>query len=117
MSEEKTVGFETTPEPEKKMSKLKRIGFDEKYLVIITIIIAGVLGYFAQVLSGSNLQIVTTKFINLTLLVIASFAIIKFTRGTKYDVLREIFVEGNIAAAVYLGMFILACSISITVNS
>jgi hypothetical protein len=90
---------------------------NQNHFLGIIIVIAIGLCYFAQQLSGSSLQIITTKVINATLLCVFSLAFIKFTRGTKNDIIEEIFKENSVAAALYVGMFVIAFAIAITVNS
>lgn len=90
---------------------------NQNHFAGIVVFLAGVLGYFAQQLTGENLQIVAVKAINASLFTSVSLAFIHFTRGTKYDVLREIFDEGNVAGALYIGLFMLGLSICLTVVS
>lgn len=78
---------------------------------------AAVLGYFAQQLTGDNLQIVAVKVINAALIMVIPSAFIHFLRGTKYDIYEEIFVQHNIAAAIFVGLAWLSFALGVTVNS
>jgi hypothetical protein len=90
---------------------------NEKHLTIGLVALAAVLGFFAEQFTGASLQVVAVKIINAALLLGTSFALIKFTRGTQVDVIKEIFEEHNNAAALYIGSFIIALAIALTVNS
>jgi hypothetical protein len=90
---------------------------NHNYFAVALVFLAGVLGYFSQQLTGQNLQIMAVKTINASLLTSISLAFVYFTRGTRYDVIKEIFDEKNIAGALYIGLFMLALSVCLTVVS
>lgn len=90
---------------------------NHNYFAGILTVLAVALAFFAQQLTGQNLEILAIKLVNVALLTGTSLAFIKFTKGTKFDVLKEIFEEHNISAAIYIGLFVLALALAITVNS
>ena len=73
--------------------------------VIITLLALFVL------VPGGNLaaaEIVTLRLLQLAVLLAAFFATVFCLRGTKYDVLAEVFDQGNIAAALVVAALLLA---------
>ena len=63
------------------------------------------------------LEIVSIKMTNAALLLTTFFGLLKFLKGTSYDVLKEVFEEHNSSAAILLSGLLLALAIAITVNS
>lgn len=90
---------------------------NENFFAVLMLGLAGTLGYFASQLTKDNLQITAVKVINAALLLGISAGFIKLLRGTKYDVIKEIFEQNNIAAAIFTVGFVNAISIAITVVS
>lgn len=89
---------------------------NQNHFAVVLVVLACVLGFFAESF-GVALQVTSVKFINVAMLLGTSSALVYFTRGTKYDVLKEIFDEHNIAAALWLGLLTLAISLACTVVS
>lgn len=58
-------------------------------------------------------EIVTLRLIYLGFLFAASFGVVLSLRGTRFDVLNEIFVENNVAAAVLVGAIFIAVALVI----
>lgn len=58
-------------------------------------------------------EIVTLRLIYLGFLFAASFGVVLSLRGTRFDVLREIFVENNVAASVLVGAIFIAVALVI----
>jgi len=53
-------------------------------------------------------EIVTLRLMQLAVLLVAFFATVFCLRGTKYDVLSEVFDQGNVAAAIVVAALLLA---------
>ena len=86
--------------------KLAEIG------LIFALIVISVLAVFLMV-PGSTLaaaEIVTLRLMQLAVLLIAFFATVYCLRGTKYDVLEEIFERENVAAALVISALLIALS-------
>jgi hypothetical protein len=83
------------------------------FFIVLTVFIC----YYAQQLTGQNLEILANKMISGALVLTVPSGFIYFLRGTKYDVYAEIFDEKNIAAAVLLGFAWLAFGLAVTVVS
>ena len=88
----------------------------QNHFSVVLVVLACVLGYFADRFGVSG-QIFSVKFINVAMLLGTSSALIFFTHDTKYDVIREVFDEGNVAAALYIGLSVIALAIACTVVS
>lgn len=91
--------------------------FNENFFAVFVTGAAATLGYFASQLTQDNLQITSVKVINAALLLLLAAGFIKLLRGTKYDVVKEIFEQKNIAAAIFTVGFVHAFAIAITVVS
>jgi Na+-transporting NADH:ubiquinone oxidoreductase subunit NqrB len=63
------------------------------------------------------IQVWGIKLLNGGLFLGSAFGTIYFLKGTTYDVLHEIFEEHNIAASIFVGMYLLALAIVLTINS
>lgn len=90
---------------------------NENFFALFVTGAAATLGYFASQLTQDNIQITAIKVINAALLLLLSAGFIKLLRGTKYDVVKEIFEQNNIAAAIFTAGFVNALAIAITVVS
>lgn len=91
--------------------------FNENLFAVLSIATAAVLAFFAGQITHDNLQIVAVKGINVAILLGTSLGFMNALRGTKYDVVSEIFDQNNIAAAIFTVGFVMAIAMSLTVVS
>lgn len=96
---------------------MKMKWINENFFAVFITGIATTLGYFASQLTQDNLQVTAVKAINVALLLLLSAGFIKLLRGTRYDVVNEIFEQNNIAAAIFTVGFVNAFAIALTVVS
>lgn len=82
---------------------------DEKIFALIWLIatIAAVY-FFAPAGVTAVVEIVVLKMIYVSVLLLVTFGVLFFLRGTQYDVYEEIFGESNIAAAIMVAAVLMA---------
>lgn len=90
---------------------------NENLFAVGTVALATVLAFFAGQATIDNLQIVAVKGINAGLLLGLSAGFLKVLRGTKYDVIAEIFDQHNVAAAIFTVGYVIALALALTVTS
>ena len=90
---------------------------NENIFAVGTVGVSALLAFFAGQATVDNLQIVAVKGINAALLLGLSAGFLKLLRGTKYDVVDEIFDQHNVAAAIFAIGYVLAIALAITVTS
>lgn len=90
---------------------------NENHFSGLFLVVAAILGYSVESMTSAFFQISAVKIFNVGLLLGAFFALIKVMRGTKRDLLKEIFDENSTAAAIFLTGILVALAISVTVNS
>lgn len=84
----------------------------EIIFTLLVCILASAFAFFFAPYDGVT-EIVTLRLIYVAFLFAASFGVILSLRGTKFDVLNEIFVENNIAASVLVGAIFIATALVI----
>lgn len=87
---------------------------DEKVFAILFMLATVFAAYYFAPGSGLAVaEIVVLKMIYVSVLLIVSFGLLFFLRGTKYDIYEEIFDEHNIAAAMLIAALLLSIALVI----
>ena len=87
---------------------------DEKVFAILFMLATILAAYHFAPGSGMAVaEIVVLKMIYVSVLLIVSFGLLFFLRGTKYDIYEEIFDEHNIAAAMLIAALLLSIALVI----
>lgn len=87
---------------------------DEKVFAILFMLVTVFAAYHFAPGSGLAVaEIVVLKMIYVSVLLIVSFGLLFFLRGTKYDIYEEIFDEHNIAAAMLIAALLLSIALVI----
>ena len=84
----------------------------ETILTAIVVLAAAVGGYFLA--PGRELalaDIVLVKVVTLSVFLIAALGMLYTLKGTRYDVLREIFDENKNAGAIFSGLLLVAIAL------
>lgn len=84
----------------------------ETIYTIIIVLLAAIGGYFLA--PGRELaltDIVLVKVVSLSVFLASAFGTIFALKGTRYDVLREIFDENKNAGAIFTGLFLVALAL------
>lgn len=84
----------------------------EIIFTLLVCILASAFAFFFAPYDGVT-EIVTLRLIYLAILFAAFFGVVMSLRGTEFDVLKEIFVEHNVAASVLVGAIIVALAVVI----
>lgn len=81
-----------------------------EFSLIVSLVIVTLLAVFLLVPAGAlaAAEIVTLRLMQLAVLLVAFFATVYCLRGTKYDVLQEVFERDNMAAAIFVSALLLA---------
>lgn len=90
---------------------------NENLFAVSAVVVAAVSAFFAGQATIDNLQIVAVKGINVAMLLGLSAGFLKLLRGTKYDVIAEIFDQHNVAAAIFTVGHVIALALALTVIS
>jgi len=91
--------------------------FNENAFTVLAVAVAAVLAFYAGQFTKDNLQIIAVKGINVAILLGTSLGFMKALKGTKYDVVSEIFDQGNVAASIFTVGFVVAIALALTVVS
>ena len=90
---------------------------NENILTISVVCASVILAFLAGQATQDSLQILSVKVTNAALLMGLSALFLKLLKGTKYDVVNEIFEQHNIAAAIFAIGYVGSLALAITVNS
>ena len=81
-----------------------------EFYLMMTFALVAILAVFFLVPSGAlaAAEIVTLRLMQLAVLLVTFFVTVFCLRGTKYDVLQEVFEKDNMAAAIFVSALLLA---------
>lgn len=84
----------------------------ETVYVVVIALLSTVCGFlFAQGRELALMDIVLVKLVSTSVFLVFTFSLLFSLRGTKYDVLKEIFDEDKGGAAIFTGLLLVAMAL------
>ena len=81
---------------------------NDKIYALVLVVLAILAVFLTPGAIVPALEIMTLKLVYVAFLLAVVYGLLHFTRGTQFDVQREIFDKNNLAGAVFVGAIVLS---------